>query len=383
MQPWEEQLAKWRQAGVLDDAAAARIRALEAEEEKRTGLRREVLVALILGAILLVAGVALFLEAHWEEVSPGRLMFLVVGILAALHAAAIATSDRFPALGTALHGVGTIAAGGIAMFGQILFMQEHWPTAILLWGLCAAAGWYWLRDEFQEVCCLLLFPVWLICEFDYYAGLSRAGEVYLYRIVAVMAAVYLTSFVHSRRRLVFGVLFTVAGIGLLVAPLEIADGWRSFVPRDPGLPSGLRAAAIAMMLVIVAAGWLMDKKTLLPSSAVFAMVFALPWLTFGYGAAATGYGTGELRSVLAYMVLALVFALLAWWGVRESSRAVVNYAMLAFALTVAIFCGSDVMTEFGRSIGLIVMGVVVLAGGWGLERVRRRLVVKMSSGVPA
>ena len=69
MSDYESHLTRWQSAGVLDPDQAARIRAFEAERKQPAGLQWQVLVALILGAILLFAGVALFVNAHWDQLS--------------------------------------------------------------------------------------------------------------------------------------------------------------------------------------------------------------------------------------------------------------------------------------------------------------------------
>ena len=46
----------------------------------------------------------------------------------------------------------------------------------------------------------------------------------------------------------------------------------------------------------------------------------------------------------------------------------------AFGITVLAFYFSTVMDKLGRSASLIGFGLLFLAGGWALERARRRLV---------
>ncbi len=184
MESWEQRLVRWETAGVVDEATGQRIRAFEAAEVSPARQRWQVVAALILGGILLGAGVLLFVAAHWDEVSPTGRFLLVVGVLAALHLGAVLSGERFPAMATVLHGVGTVGAGAaIALVGQIFNMQEHWPAAILMWALCAAAGWRFLGDQFQQVLFLLLVPAWLISEWSYWAsnfggyeGLSGADD---------------------------------------------------------------------------------------------------------------------------------------------------------------------------------------------------------------
>jgi len=74
MEKAESYLARWQAAGLLDEQAAARIREWEAAQEAPAGRQWQVLLTLILGGILLGAGVLLFVAAHWDRVSPGGAM---------------------------------------------------------------------------------------------------------------------------------------------------------------------------------------------------------------------------------------------------------------------------------------------------------------------
>jgi uncharacterized membrane protein len=384
MSMWDQQLTKWVSAGLVDAATADRIRAFEQASEKPASQRWQILVALVLGGILLGAGVLLFVAAHWDQVSPIGRLLLVVGMLTVLHLGAVFASERFHAMATALHGVGTLAAGAaIAMVGQIFNMQEHWPAAILLWSLCAAAGWWWLRDQFQQVCFLLLAPAWLISEWTYRASVYHGQEVYLARMIAVLAVVYLTAFVHNRKQVVFGVLFAVSAVALVLTTGYLTDGWDrwSWLPH-PALPLRLRIVALVLMLFMIAIGWICEKRSLLPTLMVLGTVYALPWLQtvihdqneFTHQAF-----THTEPSLFAYALVAVVAIMLAWWGVRERSRAVVNYGIAVFAITVGWFYFSSLMDKLGRSLGLIGLGILFLLGGWLLERVRRNLMSQMQA----
>ena len=385
MESWEQHLGRWETAGVVDEATGQRIRAFEAEQVSPGRQRWQVVVALILGGILLGAGVLLFVAAHWNEVSPSGRFLLVVGVLAALHLGAVLSGERFPAMATVLHGVGTAGAGAaIALVGQIFNMQEHWPAAILMWALCAAAGWRFLGDQFQQVLFLLLVPAWIICEWSYWASNFGGFEVYLARMIAVVAAVYLTAFIHSKREVVFGILFGVAGVALIVAVGIESDGWSSWYAH-PALPGSLRVAAIAVMSATIAVGWMWERRSVIPAAAVTAMMFVLPWLrakVHGEEAWQRGY-TYEVPSLLAYAVVAATAMVFVWWAVRERSRAVVNFGIAAFAITVGWFYFSSLMDKLGRSLGLIGLGILFLLGGWLLERFRRRLMEQVRSGPSA
>ncbi|HET6170946.1 MAG TPA: DUF2157 domain-containing protein, partial [Terracidiphilus sp.] len=122
-------LSRWQAAGLLDAGAADRIRAYERDHElaqkENTGLRWQVLVALILGAILLACGVALFVSAHWEDLGPGARFALVMAMVAVFHLGGALTREKFRPLSMSLHAVGTLATGAaIALVGQIFNIEQ-------------------------------------------------------------------------------------------------------------------------------------------------------------------------------------------------------------------------------------------------------------------
>jgi uncharacterized membrane protein len=339
-----------------------------------------VILALVMGGILLGAGVLLFVAANWDDVSPGWRLTLVLAMLALFHGAGIVAKERFAGFATTMHALGTVAAGAaIALVGQIFNMQEHWPAAVMLWALCALAGWWLLGDQFQQTLSLLLLPAWLISEWMYRASVYHGASVYLARMIAVLAAVYLTGFLHSRKRAVFGILFGVSAVVLCVCVGALSDGWSyyGYGPHQWGfLPLHLRVVAFVILLLTVGFGWYLGKQSVVPAAMVAVMVFVLPWaqsVIVAEGWQGQTWKHSE-ANLFAYSLVAATAVFLAWWGVREGSKALVNYGIAAFALTVMWFYFSSIMDKLGRSLGLIMLGVLFLAGGSLLEKMRRRLV---------
>ena len=66
----ESLLARWVGAGLIPAETAERIRAWEAEQPGTQGRNWPAVLALAFGAILLAAGILLFVAAHWDELSP-------------------------------------------------------------------------------------------------------------------------------------------------------------------------------------------------------------------------------------------------------------------------------------------------------------------------
>ena len=433
-------LNRWQSAGVLTADAAGRIRAWEHQQKRPAGLRWQGLVALILGAILLACGVVLFVNAHWDQMGPGSRFALVLAMVSLFHLAGGLVRDSFRGLSTALHAVGTASTGAaIALTGQIFNIQDHWPAAILMWALAALAGWALLHDEAQQTLALLLIPAWLISEFTFYAESHIGQGAYIGRCLFVWAVLYLTFLLGSRRKAVQGILFAAGAIAATVGVVMMLEGWRSWGSMTP-LPCGLRVwcwSAIAALPIVVAL--VRFTRSFIPVVAAVAFSIALPWCNrvwtehYNWGSGQAGSNTYNEPNLLAFALVAafaaflvawgfmqaskalialgvVYFALTAiwlansgiwteiarqflgqlmcagaaifviWWGVRLSSKALVNFGVVGFAITVGWFYFSDIFDKVGRSLGLIGLGVLFLAGGWVLEKTRRRLIGTMSDG---
>ena len=377
-------VARWREAGLIDEPTAAAIRKWELERVDRSDRGWLVRIALILGGLLLGAGVLLFVAAHWDAVSPPGRMLLVLAMLAFFHSVGLLVQERFDELATAMHAVGTVAAGAaIALLGQIFHMQEHWASAVLLWALCAAAGWVLLRDEFQQTLTLLLVPAWMVCEWGERAEGYNGEAAYVGRLLMVIGAVYLVAFLRSKRRAISGILFGVGAALLLVGVPLVVEGWiGSGMGRSPFAPGGLRATALLLMVLAAAAGWRLERRSLEPVLIVAGLSIVLPWsltkIVNGSGAYQWTYAE---PGVLTYLLVAAAAVYLVWWGVRIAKKGVVNFGMVAFAITLFWFYMSSLMDKLGRSLGLMLLGVLFLGGGWALERTRRVLIGGMAGGV--
>ena len=87
-------------------------------------------------------------------------------------------------------------------------------------------------------------------------------------------------------------------------------------------------------------------------------------------------------NLLAHASVAAFAVFLCWWGVRLVSRALVNLGIVGFAGAVGWFYFSDIYNDHERALGLIGLGVLFLAGGWALEKMRRRILTRMARHAP-
>jgi uncharacterized membrane protein len=384
MADYESLLNRWQSADLLDVATARRIRAYEAEQKQPAGLRWQGIVALVLGGILLACGVVLLVSAHWDQIGPGGRYAIVMAMVAVFHLGGGWAREKFRALSTVLHGVGTVSTGAaIALVGQIFNIQEHWPAAILLWALAALAGWILLGDEAQQILTFLLFPAWMFSEISFYAQGHIGEAVYNGRFLFVWAVLYLTHFLGSKRKIVQGVLFAIAAIAAVVGVVGMLQSWRSwsaemtFLPLHARVWDWLLIAALPLLIALFR-----PLKSLIPVAAALALALTLPWCSHQW---TSHLDVGNFhrtivnteQNLFAYGLVAAFTVFLIGWGVRLSSKVLVNYGVVGFAITVGWFYFSNLFDKMGRSLGLIGLGVLFLAGGWALEKTRRGLLSRM------
>ena len=115
------------------------------------------------------------------------------------------------------------------------------------------------------------------------------------------------------------------------------------------------------------------------------VVLALPWCQHvwveyydAWGGSRQAYTRTE-PNLAAHLLVSGFAIFLAWWGVRQASRALLNLGMVAFAASVVWFYFSSIFDKVGRSLGLIGLGLLFLLGGWALERTRRRLSAQIAT----
>src|SRR5262245_58293487 len=155
---WEKDLERWVEARLIDASTAERIREFE-QDSGRKRLRWPAILAIGFGALMLCAGILLFVASHWDELSPAQRFSLVLAMVAVFHVAAVLLGSKVPAMGVALHVAGTATLGaGIYMAGQIFNLQEHWPGGLMLWSLGAVIAWLILRQWPQALLAAILIP---------------------------------------------------------------------------------------------------------------------------------------------------------------------------------------------------------------------------------
>lgn len=363
MTPWEKALSRWKEAGLVDEETVGRIRAWE-ESQPARGMRWPVWVALGFGVITIGAGILLFVGSHWDELSPVGRMCLVLATLFGLHAAGAFLKQTV--LSLSLHALGTIALGAaIQLTAEVYHLDGDWQRAVLLWAAGAWTGWILLRQWPQAALAAVLTPVWLAGEWVSFME-ERNQQVTPVPLVLLLGTLfaYFTvpspgSDVPQRRALWWIGALTLFPMILVTCLIRTGA---SLSPPPPVLLAAGWALALGIPL---GTSYLLDSRSLKITAAWLAWASAL-------GLLAQQRWTLALHAWCALGAVAMVA-----WGVKNDRTDGINLGIAGFALTVIAFSFSSLMDMFGRSLSLIVLGALFLAGGWQLEQFRRKLVAQV------
>ncbi len=363
-------LERWTGAGVIDEETAARIRAFEREKGGARGMRWPIFIALAFGGIMIAGGVLLFVAAHWDTLSPAARFALVLLLVAIFHVAGAITAGRFAAMAATLHGIGTVSLGaGVFLAGQIFHLEEHWPGGVMVWALGAAIGWLLLRQLPQLALAAVLAPAWLGSE--WIVATRGMSSWHGGRVVAcgafLLALAYFTAPTSRRVDRLRTMLMWIGGLAFVPASIYLA-----VMSNDPD--SGFRLAVPPASLRVL--GWTVAVGLPLAVAAALRSRDAWPNAVAAGWAAVLLLIDPAVGELALYPWWALAAIGLVAWGVHEGRGERINMGAAMFAASVIAFYFSAVMDKLERSISLVGLGVLFLAGGWALERVRRKLLIQ-------
>jgi uncharacterized membrane protein len=375
--PLDKQLDRWISAGVLDAGTAARIRTFEESQSPGERLRWPILLALGLGGLLLCAGVLLFVAAHWEELSPAARFTLVLFLVAIFPVCGSLTAEKFPALSTTFHAIGTICLGaGIFLAAQIFNLEENWTNGVLLWAAGALVGWLLLRSWPHAALLAVLMPIWLTGRWINRAGLDwERSSAVVWDGLLLLALTYFSARLPGRDSLERRALAWIGGLAVLpcaiIAVLTRSNFFWSY-QREP------LSSMLLFVAWIIALGAPLVLAFLLRRSASWMNGISALWVLALGLVAPRGNFRWDSWDALGFYIWAAIGALgVIAWGIAERRRERINLGVAGFGITVLFFYFSSVMDKLGRAASLIGIGALLIFGGWGLELARRNLLSRL------
>jgi uncharacterized membrane protein len=166
-------VGRWREAGIIDAAGAARILTDVAARGMRLSLPGTLSM---LGAILMAFAAMSFVAANWQGMSKLlRLLILAAGMWGSYGAAAVLFSRRLPMFGHAAVLLGTgLFGASIMLVAQMYHMEGNPPDAVLMWAAGAlVAGGAFLSGPVLGLA-MLLVALWSGWEMQLTTGVHWA-----------------------------------------------------------------------------------------------------------------------------------------------------------------------------------------------------------------
>jgi uncharacterized membrane protein len=264
----KQEIAQWRAEGLVDEALAARILARYPQVAERNWSR---IIFSAIGAVLVGLGVILFFAYNWQQLPKAVKLVIVFAALLAAHGSALTIARRADAnrgLVEGLHVLGTMLFGaGIWLVAQIYHIDEHYPTAFLVWSLGALALAWALPSIAQALLALILVTFWAGVElFEFRSPMHgapalvvagvlplawlRRSPVLLFWGLAVLYLVTAFSAMGMHSKALVPLLFVLGAAGLVA-------GTAASATRFPSAAGPLRWLGL---LVVLACSYLLSFK---------------------------------------------------------------------------------------------------------------------------
>jgi uncharacterized membrane protein len=363
----DRKLEAWTAAGLIDEAAAARIRAFEGEESRPVALW-----ALVgLGLLALALGIMLIIGANWDRI-PG---WLKLGVQLALTAVAAGTTwlgikrgDRWLAEGS-LFVLGALVLGGIALHAQVYQLVGPLWQALALWLVLLTPAMLLAGTTRLVAYTWSLMLLWGFGSGAMESDATSSAALLVDGLaMAAPALLILVSLLPRAGEVSRAFRSGIAEIGIvaLLAGASLAHfAWaESIGPGEAGdmlvrmlLPAG---AALAAVLVGQVRGGL-PKSMLLP-------ILAWPTLAVGL-AAAVPHGNGWFSRFIGALIFAAMWGLIGHGASRAGWRVLFGVAIAAIAVRLFIVYFELFGTLAMTGTGLVLAGILLI----GLALAWRRL----------
>ena len=181
-----DELAKWREEGLVSDEAARKIAARYDIDLSGANERRSFILKLV-AYLFLALSLFTLVGANWEELPRALRLIIVLGILAAVNfSGVLAQKNGKETQATTLFFLGNFCYGAaIVLVAQIYHLGEHMPDGVLLWAVGALALALATRKSVITLQALILGIVWFLMEFEF-SGVSHGFLLFIVACAAVL-----------------------------------------------------------------------------------------------------------------------------------------------------------------------------------------------------
>lgn len=244
-----DELAKWREEGLISDEAARKIAARYDIDLSGANERRSFILKLV-AYLFLALSLFTLVGANWEELPRAVRLIIVLGILAAVNFSGVwAQKNGKETQATTLFFLGNFCYGAaIVLVAQIYHLGEHMPNGVLLWAVGALALALATRKSIITLQALILGLVWFLMEFEF-SGVSHG---YLLFIIASAAVLW-----RDDSRLLTAALF--ASVFAYIVSFVLYERYFLADLRVDDALYGVHFFALSYCLLAVCASFLLER----------------------------------------------------------------------------------------------------------------------------
>lgn len=398
-----EALELWQREGLVSSSQVRRILAYHGlasqplEEARRTG--RLATIVGVLGALLVGIGIILFVASNWQQMDRlQRIALLLAALLLAYGAGYLLRYEPggSPRVGEALIFLGSVVFGAnVFLIAQIYHVAAGEPLLLALWSagafavayamglrpplylaILAAVGWYGFQLAAWRIDSAGAAVVGLAAFVPYGLLLLSLGELQ-------------RSFRSTER---FSAAFVQLGLLVALIPLWVfsfGDFWRTLSSDQASPIAGGSTEAnlaqlhlsFALFAVLALLLTLWAVRRLGPARSAMAVGAGIALL--GASSLVALFHPFQDPRVYAIVFNGVILAGVLWavvvglWTRRESF---INLGLAFFVLLVFGRYFDFLFSFMDRSLAFILAGVLLLGGGYLLERSRRRLLERIHPG---
>ncbi len=393
------EVKSWEREGIIKSTQSKAI--LAKYKDKIPGLKKAtdeskhsklIAIVSILGAILIGVGAILFVASNWQDIPKFFKLALLFGATFGLYFAGWKLqfdNATHPKIGHALIFLGSIFVGvTIFLTAQIFNINANAHWLMLLWFLAVAPLSYGFHSKPTLVLLQLLFAGWMAAFleggnefFSMFEGFVEGYGIFLFYGLTLYGIGYLhqkTKFSDFKTTYQgFGLFFAFTLLYILIvsefeAIEQINIHWMFWLFLATSFLATLSSVAFLIKEKGIKHEFVLNLLIFL--SAVGAWLLSRTYENIPYDLEGTLLGIFIAYNIVFFGITILTVLS----GYYQGVPAFINLGLLFFVLYVGYLYFTTIFAYLPRSLALILGGVILLGGGWYLEKKRRSIIAEIT-----
>lgn len=386
----QEEIKNWAGKGIISETQKDTILKEYSKEYQEEQLveKRGKLVAILstLGAILVGTGVILFFASNWDKISPFQKTIIIYILLFSSYFIGFRLKylqGKYPKTGISLIFLGCILYGAaIWLIAQIFHIKAHWPNGLLAWAMFVLPISYIIQSRAILTISLIDIILWLGFEMSFQFGGFFEDLYYPFYIYFLFGIfIYSIGLIHTKFESKYDALYRFFGLVLILGVVYfLTFKFHKTIDITKLQLFGISYKLISLFAIFplifvifnLKKNLLVLRKNLLVLLQTGTIIVSL-FVIFVF----SSYES-EPRVLIYNLLLFLLIVGLVFLGYFEKRNFLINIALLFFAIDVITRYFDFFWEYLPKSIFFIVGGLILMYGGFLIERARRKIIKKIS-----